>query len=187
MLAIQSGENIDEVQESRRRLIIEDLVNFKHTKLSLISDDKQRQTAFHYAALCGDLFAVKLFLDRGKTLHSIMNAFKNLLIHVAAALGSDEAIKIILRKIPQLNVNITGHKMRTPLHMAVFNGRCSTIELLLKLKGDCNQADRDGEISMYTGVNTRCVNLAIALFLVEKGKANVNIKKEVMFPLRKGN
>ncbi|RWS23314.1 E3 ubiquitin-protein ligase MIB2-like isoform X2 [Leptotrombidium deliense] len=213
MLAIQSGENTDEVQESRKRIIIEDLVKFKHTKLALISDDKQRQTAFHYAALCGNLFAVNIFLEKGCTLHNIPNAFRNLPIHIAAAFGRDEVITTILRKIPQLSVNITGHKMRTPLHMAVFNGRCSTVELLLKLKADCNQTDRDGETCLHSALlnykaccyksrrdfnccwkvgdckvindicesmsavlKLKCVNLAIALYLVEKGNANINIK-----------
>ncbi|RWS21387.1 E3 ubiquitin-protein ligase MIB2-like isoform X1 [Leptotrombidium deliense] len=132
--------------------IIKQLVNHEEINLRAISSDRQRQTALHYAAFSGNAFAVKIILEKDASLHEIQNEFKNLPIHLAVSSRFNDVIRAIHGAIPNLNLNAKGHKLLTPLQMAVKFGNFSTIELLVHLKADCNVFDTDANSVLHIAV-----------------------------------
>ncbi|RWS21679.1 E3 ubiquitin-protein ligase MIB2-like protein, partial [Leptotrombidium deliense] len=176
MLAVQIRENLDPPHQFA---IIKQLLNHDEIDLRAISRDRQRQSALHYAAFCGNVFAVKRILEKDASLHELQNAFKNLPIHLAASSRNNDVIKAIYQKVPNLDINVKGHKSVTPLQMALKFGHFSTVELLVHLKADCNAFDRDGNTALHMAVEAfnDCCHGTKKLRCVQKGNDSKEIKR----------
>ena len=90
----------------------------------------EKYESLHYAALNGDMFAVRCFLLRGAD----VNAKEGMVgtpLHRAVRRGRTEVAKLLIAR--GANVNAKNNHGLTPLHWAALQGQKDVAEVLLAL------------------------------------------------------
>ena len=95
------------------------------------------------AAFMGNADIVSLLLDNKANIRARDGVDGAMAIHLAAANGRNDVIKVLLAKDPQL-VNIVDNRDNTPLHWAAMKDKKDTIELLMENGADIEAKDADG-------------------------------------------
>jgi hypothetical protein len=105
----------------------------------------------------GELEDVKECLSNGVDVN-FRNEQKNTGLHMAAANGHLEIVKLVTPLMKKELINSQNEAGNTPLHWAVLNNKKFIVEYLLSLQADCNLKNEDGE---------RPLDIAIKLELPE--------------------
>ncbi|WP_028330877.1 ankyrin repeat domain-containing protein [Brachyspira alvinipulli] len=95
------------------------------------------------AAFMGDANIVTLLLDNKANIRARDGVDGAMAIHLAAANGRNEVIKILLARDPEL-VNVVDNRDNTPLHWAAMKDKKDTIQLLMENGADIEAKDADG-------------------------------------------
>jgi ankyrin repeat protein len=131
----------------------------------------------HFAALQGDIDAVRDYLDRGSPIHSMRNRGMTPL-HLAALGNQRETAELLLEYGADINFETTASE--TALHQAVWGQSKEVIELLANRGADLNRIGLAGT-PLQLAINNN--NIEIVRLLIAKG-ADVNAgDSRVSFPL----
>ena len=95
------------------------------------------------AAFMGDADIVTLLLNNKANIRARAAVDGAMAIHLAAANGRNDVIKILLARDPEL-VNVVDNRDNTPLHWAAMKDKKDTIQLLMENGADIEAKDADG-------------------------------------------
>ena len=131
-----------------------------------LTSDKNGQNALHRAAWSGSMPTIDILLDLGFDLHE-QDRSGDMVLHIIAQQGHDAMMKRICER-SELEVNLGGHKMLTPLHYAAENGHYDMTQLLLSKNADVSARD---EVFGWTPLHLAAMSGhdAVARLLIDHG------------------
>ena len=123
-----------------------------------------------------DLF-LGLSVDELNRARSITNEDARSLLHIAAAAGHNQIVRILAGVNPSVSgVNNGDEEGWTPLHSAVSSGRADVVETLLQAGADVSMANKGGRTALHYAASKGRFKIAQAL--ISHG-AKVNRKDKV--------
>lgn len=131
-----------------------------------LTSDKNGQNALHRAAWAGSLPTMDILLDLRFDLHE-QDRSGDMVLHIIAQQGHDAMMKRICER-SELEVNLGGYKMLTPLHYAAENGHYDMTQLLLSKNADVSARD---EVFGWTPLHLAAMSGhdAVARLLIDHG------------------
>lgn len=132
----------------------------------------------HQLVLQGDLNKVKKLLDRNPVCVDLKNKNDETALHMAAFMGNDEMVTLLLRFKPDINaVTRSGF---TPIHLACIFGQLEVVRELIGAGADLNTRSHEGGTPLHWAVAARFPKLVTLL------KLNGARKMDRNFPLYQG-
>ncbi|XP_077532928.1 ankyrin repeat domain-containing protein 55-like [Haemaphysalis longicornis] len=101
----------------------------------------------HTAAMGGHNCAVERILLANPDLLNLKQANGWAALHNAASRGHFDVVKTMLSQ-PSCKVDLEDHQHRTPLMIAMLEGHCQIVELLVQAGAEINKSDVDGHSAM---------------------------------------
>lgn len=139
-----------------------------------------------YAALSNNRLEIAEILLKEGSMVQELDAQKNLAIHLAAARGDVEQVKILTDKDP-IAVNKQDADGKTPLHYAAPTNHVEVAQILCDRGADINARDHKENTPLHDAATTPHDNKEMVKFLVDKG-ADVlakNIEKQIPLDIAK--
>lgn len=131
--------------------------------------DEENHTALYYAAIQANSRFLELLLDHP---HIEGSGY----LHDFAR-WSGQAVAILLKKYPHIDVNAKDAEGETPLHAAIKKGSILAIDRLLKAGADLNVQNKDGDTPIHYAA--RSENIAIYTHLLKSGPILKSGTKEI--------
>ena len=119
-------------------------------------------------------WAVKLLLEEGANPQAIDGAGRQAL-HYAVEAGQESMVKVLLEHDGIQHVTVSSMFKFTLLHLAVFGGNLTIIEMILKAGADTNEQDFLGDTSLHELINRGTANFEQIFDLLLKFGAQVNM------------
>nr|XP_047126785.1 serine/threonine-protein phosphatase 6 regulatory ankyrin repeat subunit A-like [Hydra vulgaris] len=143
--------------------------------------DINQAAPIHLAAENNHPDVVKMFLDVRPDLSYFINKDGNNCAHIAAAKGSLEVLKALIKVNSTMSFSKSKTTLRTPLHLAAIHDHVDIIQLLINQGVSLLEEDKDGLTPLHLAAKFGARN-AIELF---KGKISFNVfsSKTGMNPL----
>ncbi|XP_065668333.1 serine/threonine-protein phosphatase 6 regulatory ankyrin repeat subunit C isoform X7 [Hydra vulgaris] len=143
--------------------------------------DMNQAAPIHLAAENNHSDIVKMFLDVRPDLASFINKDGNNCAHIAAAKGSLEVIKSLIKVNSAMAYSKSKSTMRTPLHLAAIGDHIDVLQLLINQGVSLLEEDNDGSTALHLAAQYGSQN-AIEAF---KGRIPFNFasSKTGMSPL----
>ena len=92
----------------------------------------------------------RYLVDQHRHLLKNVNKIQNRPMHIAAKTNDKRFLEYVLKQNIYININVRGHRDRTPLHMACFKGYSDHVELLLHdYDTNINAEDADGNTPLH--------------------------------------
>lgn len=107
--------------------------------------DDQGATALMWASAYGNGEIVEFLLSKGADLNATTND-GTAALHVAVRYGENGVCKTLIRAGAGIDKRISGFHNRTPLHLAIFEGRTETAQLLIAEGANVNARDTSGMV-----------------------------------------
>ncbi|GAU99693.1 hypothetical protein RvY_10654 [Ramazzottius varieornatus] len=139
----QAGENIAECT-----IFVTLLRNNPHLVPSLDAADDKGYTAIHYAAISGNVMAVKGLMQLGANIR-VRNRKEKTVLHYAAKHGHFDIVEVIMRTSDAADIlNCVDWQGRTAYHLAATHGHQDIVEYLIS-KGASAVADDFGKAPLH--------------------------------------
>ena len=133
--------------------------------------DHNGRTLLHWAAIDGDIEAIKFFVSHGADVNEKCG-LGNTPLHWVTCLWNDSdncLIDFLVSVGSRVNTkNKDGH---TPLHLAAFYGRLKSAELLISIGAKINAKSRSGHTPLHLAV----YHVDVLQFLIDSG-ADINAR-----------
>jgi len=132
-------------------------------------------TAFHYAAMNGNIKIIQLLKDYGGKIESVTSGGKNCL-HIAAENNQISMIIYLLFNEP-LDITSVDENGSTPLHLACYYGSFESVRYLLSLKSNINAVDNEKLTPLHLAVRNEKEKI-VKLLLLNGADKNITNKNQ---------